>query len=104
MPQNKEKLLQGEASTLQLKSSPHSPQLEKSLCSSEEPAQPKISKIEKGKKQGMSKSDQLESCVLSYVKQIASPGSIHETGCSGLVHWDDPEGWDCDGEHVYTHG
>ena len=27
------------------------------------------------------------------MKQIASPGSIHETGCSGLVHWDDPEGW-----------
>ena len=18
---------------------------------------------------------------------------MHETGCSGLVHWDDPEGW-----------
>ena len=31
------------------------------------------------------------------MKQIASPGSIHETGCSGLVHWDDPEGWDGDG-------
>ena len=31
--------------------------------------------------------------MLSYVKQIASPGSMHETVCSGLVHWDDPEGW-----------
>ena len=31
---------------------------------------------------------------LPYVKQIASPGSMHERGCSGLVHWDDPEGWD----------
>ena len=31
--------------------------------------------------------------VLSHVKQIASPGSMHDTGCSGLVHWDDPEGW-----------
>ena len=37
---------------------------------------------------------------------------MHETGCSGLVHWDDPEGWDTegggrgvqDGEHMYTHG
>ena len=19
---------------------------------------------------------------------------MYETGCSGLVHWDDPEGWD----------
>ena len=27
------------------------------------------------------------------MKQIASPGSMHETGCSGLAHWDDPEGW-----------
>ena len=30
---------------------------------------------------------------LEYVKQIASPGSMQDTGCSGLVHWDDPEGW-----------
>ena len=28
------------------------------------------------------------------MKQITSPGSMHETGCSGLVHWDDPEGRD----------
>ena len=36
---------------------------------------------------------------------------MHDTGCSGLVHWDDPEGGDGegggrrvqDGEHVYTH-
>ena len=54
----------------------------------------------------------IETCILSYVKQIASPGLMHETGCSGLVHWDDPEGWDGegggaevqDGEHMYTHG
>ena len=38
----------------------------------------------------------IETGILSYVKQIASPGSMHETGCSGLVHWDDPEGWDGD--------
>ena len=54
----------------------------------------------------------IETCVLSYVKQIASPGLMHETRCLGLVHWDDPEGWEGedvgggaqDGEHVYTHG
>ena len=34
---------------------------------------------------------------ISYVKQISSPGSMPETGCSGLVHWDDPEGWDGEG-------
>ena len=28
------------------------------------------------------------------MKQITSPGSMHDTGCSGLVHWDDPEGWE----------
>ena len=28
---------------------------------------------------------------------MASPGSMHETGCLGLVHWDGPEGWDGEG-------
>ena len=53
----------------------------------------------------------IETCKLSYMKQIASLGSMHDTGCSGLVHWDDPEGWDGegaggvqDGEHMHTHG
>ena len=54
----------------------------------------------------------IETCILSYMKQVASPGLMHETGCSGLVHWDDPEGWDGeaggqrvqDGEHMYTRG
>ena len=32
-----------------------------------------------------------------YVKWITSPGLMHETGCSGLVHWDDPEGRDAVG-------
>ena len=31
------------------------------------------------------------------MKQIASPASMHETGCSGLVHCDDPEGRDGEG-------
>ena len=35
----------------------------------------------------------IETCILSHVKRISSPGSMHDTGCSGLVHWDDPEGW-----------
>ena len=30
---------------------------------------------------------------ISYKKRIASPGSMQDTGCLGLVHWDDPEGW-----------
>ena len=32
------------------------------------------------------------------MKSIASPGSMHERGCSGLVHWDDHDGWDGGGE------
>ena len=30
---------------------------------------------------------------ISCMKRGASPGSMHNTGCLGLVHWDDPEGW-----------
>ena len=39
----------------------------------------------------------IETFILSYMKQITSPGSMNETGCLGLVHWDDPEGWDGEG-------
>jgi len=43
---------------------------------------------------GMIWENGIETRILSYVKRIASPGSMHDTGCSGLVHCDDPEGWD----------
>ena len=54
----------------------------------------------------------IETCILSYVKRIASPGSMHDTGCLGLLHWNDPEEWDGegvgkgvqDGEHMYSRG
>ena len=54
----------------------------------------------------------IETCILSYVKQIASPSSMHETGHSKPVHWDDPEWWDGEGDgrgvqdggHMYTRG
>ena len=63
-------------------------------------------------KGGMIWENGIEICILSYVKRITSPGSMHNTGCSGLVHWDDPEGWDGegggrevqDGEHMYSCG
>ena len=48
-------------------------------------------------KGGMVWENDIETCILSYVKWIASPGSMHDTGCSGLVHWEDPEGWDREG-------
>ena len=42
---------------------------------------------------GMSRENGIETCIISYMKRIASPGLMHDTGCLGLVHWDDPEGW-----------
>ena len=52
----------------------------------------------------------IETCIISYMKRITSPGSMHDTGCSELVHWDNPEGWYeegdgrgvQDGEHMYS--
>ena len=54
----------------------------------------------------------IETCIISHMKRVASPGSMHDTGCLGLVHWDDPEGGYGegggrrvqDGEHGYTCG
>ena len=53
-----------------------------------------------------------ETCIISYKKRTASLGSMQDTGCLGLVHWDDPERWYGEGggrgvqdwEHVYTRG
>ena len=61
---------------------------------------------------GMIWENGIETCIISYEKQIASPGSMQDTGCLGLVHWDDPEGWHgegsgrgiLDGEYMYTRG
>jgi len=61
---------------------------------------------------GMIWNNGIKTCIISYKKRIASPGSMQGTGSLGLVHWDDPEGWYGegggrgvqDGEHVYTHG
>ena len=59
---------------------------------------------------GMIWDNGIETSIISYMKQIASPGSMHEAGCSGLVHRDAPGGWDeegggrrvLDGEHTCT--
>ena len=59
---------------------------------------------------GMIWENGIETCIISYVKRVASPGSMHDTGCLGLLHWDDPEGWYGEGggrrvqdrEHMYT--
>ena len=54
----------------------------------------------------------IETCTISYMKRITSPGLMHDTGSLGLVHWDDPEEWYGEGggrgvqdwEHMYTSG
>ena len=54
----------------------------------------------------------IETCIISCMKRVTSPGSMHDTGFLGLVHWDDPEGGYGegggrrvqDGEHRYTCG
>ena len=58
----------------------------------------------------MIRENSIKTCILSSVKQIASPGWMHETSAQGStwVHWDDPEGregvgggWGVqDGEHM----
>ena len=61
---------------------------------------------------GMIWENGIEICIISYMKRVASPGSMHDTGRLGLVHWDDPEGGSGvgggrrvqDGEHMYTCG
>ena len=61
---------------------------------------------------GMIWENGIETCIVSYMKRVSSPGSMHNAGCRGLVHWDHPEGWFGegggkrvqDGEHVYTCG
>ena len=61
---------------------------------------------------GMIWENGIEICIILYMKQVASPDLMHDTGCLGLVHWDDPEGWYGeggvrrvqDGEHMYACG
>ena len=42
---------------------------------------------------GMIWENGIETCILSCMKRVASPGLMHDTECLWLVHWDDPEGW-----------
>ena len=61
---------------------------------------------------GMIWENGIETCILSCKIRITSLDSIQDTGCLGLVHWDDPERWYGerggrgvqDWELMYTHG
>ena len=48
-------------------------------------------------KGGMFRENSIETSILSRVKQITQPRLDAWDGCSGLVHWEDPEGWDGEG-------
>ena len=63
-----------------------------------------LDSVEEGKG-GMIRETSTETCILPYVKQITSPGSMHETGHSGPVHWDDiGMGWGERWEDVQNQG
>ena len=70
-----------------------------------------LQSVEEGEN-GMFWENGIETCILSCVKQITSPGLLHGTDYSGLVHCYDPQGWDGeergrrvqDREHMYTRG
>ena len=61
---------------------------------------------------GMIWENGIVTCILSCKNRIASLCPTQDTACLGMVHGDDPEGWDRkgggkgvqDGEHMYTHG
>ena len=61
---------------------------------------------------GMIWENGIETCIISYKKQIASLSSMQDTGCLGLMPWDNPEGWYGEGrvrgvqdvENMYTYG
>ena len=61
---------------------------------------------------GMIWENGIEIRIILYMKRVASPGSMHDTGCLGLVQWDNPEGWYAErggrrvqvGEQMYTCG
>ena len=61
---------------------------------------------------GMIWENGIETCMISYMKRIVSLGSMQDTGCLGLVHWDNTEGWYGEGDErgiqewelMYTRG
>ena len=61
---------------------------------------------------GMIWENGIETCIVSNMKRVSSPGLTHDTGCLGPGHWDNPERWYGegggkrvqDGEHMYTCG
>ena len=58
---------------------------------------------------GMIWENGIKTCIISYMKRIASPGSMHDTGCLGLTEMTQRvrggrREWVQDGEQGYTRG
>ena len=59
-------------------------------------------------KDGMIWENGTETCIISYMKRVSSPGSMHDTGCLGALgrprgmvwgrRWEEGSGW---GTHIY---
>ena len=47
---------------------------------------------------GMIWENGIETCIISCKKQISSLVSMQDTGCLGLVHWDDLKRWYGEGD------
>ena len=71
-----------------------------------------LDSVEEGKG-GMIWENSTETCILPHVKEMTGPSSVHATGHSKPVHWDNPEGWMVEREaggdiqgwgHMYTCG
>ena len=57
---------------------------------------------------GMIGENSIETCILPYVKRMTSVSSMHDSGHTKPVLWDNPEGWGGEGVsgwgHMCTHG
>ena len=49
---------------------------------------------------GMIWENGIETCIVSCKKRVTNLGSVQDTGCLGLVHWDDLERWYGEGSGI----
>ena len=61
------------------------------MAESEEELKSLLMKVKEEEEGGKIWENGIETRKISCMKRVASPGSMYNTGCLGLVHWDDPE-------------
>ena len=47
-----------------------------------------LSNVNKNSKNKIKNFHDIETCIISCMKRVTSPGSMHDTGCLALLHWD----------------